>query len=341
MRILLLGGNVFLGSRIAQTALTSGHDVICSARGTSGKFPAGAVVHYADRNAPNAFADLAHQKWDAVVDVTDDPRHAQAAATAFTATCQKYVFISTVSVYDLPQDNGITEASPVVSASPPDATGQPQNYGNDKVACENTIRETFGIDRSLIVRAGLIGGYGDHTCRSGYWPHRFANPTHPEGHVLVPDATGFTAQIIDVSDVATWVLHCLNAGVTGTFNATGDAFPLADHLAAARAAAHSEATTQPAAQEWLIERGVGQWAGPESFPLWVYDPAARGLNAISNAAAKAAGLTLRPLVDLYADALRYETNRPADTPRRAGLSDHKENELLTELLGTTSTKTNT
>ena len=90
-------------------------------------------------------------------------------------------------------------------------------YGAAKVACENAIRE--GSSSHTIVRAGLIGGDGDWSGRSGYYPWRFAHPTGPD--VLVPPDLAFPTALIDVEDLAAWIVHCALDRVQGTFNAAG------------------------------------------------------------------------------------------------------------------------
>lgn len=63
-----------------------------------------------------------------------------------------------------------------------------ETYGEAKVACEERVLDSFGPDRSLVVRSGLIGGPGDVSDRTGYWPLRFLRPATEDGSVLVPDA---------------------------------------------------------------------------------------------------------------------------------------------------------
>ena len=68
MRLLVLGGTVFLSRAVAEEAVRRGHDVTCACRGESGSLPDG-VTHLAwDRDQPPP-ADLTAQTYDAVVDV--------------------------------------------------------------------------------------------------------------------------------------------------------------------------------------------------------------------------------------------------------------------------------
>ena len=69
MRILVLGGTVFLSHAVAMRELDRGHDVTCAARGISGSSPQGTRFLRADRNDPSALEPLRDERFDAVVDV--------------------------------------------------------------------------------------------------------------------------------------------------------------------------------------------------------------------------------------------------------------------------------
>ncbi|HEX4225969.1 MAG TPA: NAD-dependent epimerase/dehydratase family protein, partial [Pseudonocardiaceae bacterium] len=69
MRMLILGGTVFVSRTVAANAVRRGHEVVCAARGTTGSVPAGATLVTIDRNDPDSLRALADDRFDAVVDV--------------------------------------------------------------------------------------------------------------------------------------------------------------------------------------------------------------------------------------------------------------------------------
>ena len=71
--------------------------------------------------------------------------------------------------------------------------------------------------------------------------------------------------------------------------------------------------------------------GERSLPLWLADPDWQGFNALDSTRARRAGFVTRPLEQTLADTLAWELAR-APGPRRAGLSDHDERELLDTLM---------
>ncbi|MFE1663279.1 NAD-dependent epimerase/dehydratase family protein [Microbacterium sp. P02] len=327
MNILVLGGTAWLSHCIASMFVDGGHDVTCVARGSS--VPAGARLVNADRDVDDALGALAGERWDAVIDVARQPGHVRTAVRDLASAAGMYVFVSTGNVYASHQEVGADEDALLVEPLAADHFTDPEQYGAAKVACEEAALAAFGIDRVLIARAGLIGGPGDHTQRTSYWPWRFAHPA-AEHTVLVPDAPELPTAVIDVRDLAAWLVRCVEGGVTGIYNAMGAVLTFPAHLAAASAAARSSAIAVLAPEPWLQEHDVSEWAGPRSLPLWLVDRSWYGFNGRSNARAVAAGLTLRPLVETLEDGLAERAAHPPDV-HLAGLTDADERALISEL----------
>jgi nucleoside-diphosphate-sugar epimerase len=327
MRILVLGGTAFLSAEIARQALEAGHDVTCLARGTAAAPPAGARWLQADRSLGNAAyaAAVDGAGWDAVVDVSREPGQAREALEALAGSTRHWTFISSCSVY---ADHSVPGAAEDAEVLPPLAAAAgltTDNYGEAKSAIEHWTRELAG-DKAHICRAGLIGGPGDGSDRYGYWPARFARDEEP---VLIPDIPSDATQVIDVRDLAAWVLAAAEAGVTGVLNAVGDIVPFAAYLEEARQLTDGEAEVVAVPGEWLAEHGVNYWAGPDSLPLWL-PPGQSGFMARSNDAARAAGLQIRPWMDTLRDTLADECGRGLGRERKAGLGREAERRLLRE-----------
>jgi nucleoside-diphosphate-sugar epimerase len=328
MELLVLGGTGWLGGHVAVAAAARGHAVTCVQRGTAA--PDGTRAVSADRDEDDALALVAQDRWDAVIDVAREPGHVRHAVRDLEPVAGRYVFVSTVSVYASHATPGADETADRLPALVAEAMGGPEDYGSAKVACEDAVLAGFGAERTLIVRPGLIGGPGDPTGRTDYWPWRFAHPAVP-GQVLVPDAPDLPTALIDARDLAAWLVYCAEQGTTGTFNALGPSMPMPEHLETARQAAGSDALPVAAGEDWLVERGVNEWAGPRSLPLWLTDRSWYGMNARSVDGAHSAGLTTRPLIETLRDGLAWRQRQPDRDSRGAGLSDADERELLTAL----------
>jgi 2'-hydroxyisoflavone reductase len=322
MRLLVLGGTAWLGSTIVTMALEAGHDVTCLTRGDG--IPDGAAHLPADRDEPDALRVAASSEWDAVIDVARQPGHVRRATRDLEPVAARYLFVSSGSAYASQAEVGADEDAPLFEPLPSDAMASPDDYGPAKAACEQAVLQTFGAGRSLIARAGLIGGPGDPSGRTTYWPWRFAHPSSAGGPVLVPDAPRLPTAIIDVRDLAGWLVECAATGRTGTFNTLGQSQSLPAQLDAARIAARYDGELVAAPEAWLGEQGVEQWSGPRSLPLWIADPDWYGMNSRSIDRALAAGLVLRPLSGTLRDILESQH----EAPTGAGLSDAEELELL-------------
>jgi len=319
MRTLVLGGTAWLGGSAAAAALDRGHDVTCLARGSAAA-PEHAAFVRADRDTEAGLSGVAGTRWDAVVDVSRHPGQVRRAVADLDAG--HWVFVSSGSVYAQFADLEQGEDSPLLDALDGDVMTSMEVYGPAKVACEEAVRS--GAPSHTIVRSGLIGGPGDWSGRTGYWPWRFGHPVSDE--VIVPDDPGFPCAVIDVRDLADWIVTAAERRPSGVFNATGATTTLGEVLELARDVGGSGARPRPIPAARLAELGVTAWMGPRSLPLWIDDPEWRGFATMDTSRARAAGLRTRSLRETIVDTAAYEEVR--DGPRHAGLTDEDEREIL-------------
>jgi nucleoside-diphosphate-sugar epimerase len=330
MKILVLGGTVFLSRAVAEEAVRRGHDVTCACRGSSGSVPDGARHVAWDRDEPTPAA-LAEGSFDAVVDVARRPSWVRTALASFPSA--HWVFVSTINVYaDDSVPGGRPDNAPLRDpiTEDVDLREHPEAYGPMKVACEQIVLE--GAASSMVVRPGLIVGPGDPTGRFTYWPARLADTAaHPE--VLVPGDANDSVQVIDVRDLAAWIVDGAEARTTGTFDGTGRAMTRAAFTDAIAAGAReldlldpTETTFTAVDQEFLVAQGVEPWAGPGSLPVWLPLPEYAGLMARDVAASYAAGLVTRPMSETARDTILWLRETPDATV--TGMDRDREAALL-------------
>ena len=329
-RILILGGTSWLGGTMARLADEAGHQVTCLARGESGAVPDGVTLEQADRWQEGAYDGVADRDWDAVIDVSWQPELVRSALKALAHRARHWTYVSSCSVYCDDTTRGANESS--ATHEPWSGTGPVsiQEYGPAKVACEAACADAISPDRLLIARAGLIAGYGDRSDRFGYWPGRFAC-SGTDSVVLVPPLES-PVQVIDVEDLAAWLISTVETGTAGVFDAVGKAVTFEDVFIECVVATKQDPARIAPKQEWLLEQGVAPWAGPDSLPLWLPIPDHLAMTR-SNELATKTGLRLRPLAQTVQAALAWEREHGVTrSPRHAGLSPEREAELVEMLV---------
>jgi 2'-hydroxyisoflavone reductase len=331
VKLLIIGGTLFLGRHIVDAAYANGHEVTLFNRGRTRPelFPEAEKIH-GDRM--NDLHLLEGRRWDAVVDTCGYvPRVVRASADALRDAIDLYAYISSMSVYNAYSRPGMDEGAPVQTLADP-STEQVtvETYGGLKALCEQAVEQACP-GRAVIVRSGLIVGPHDQSDRFTFWVRRVA----AGGEVLAPVGPGTAVQFIDVRDMSAWIVRMIEDRATGVFNVTSPAgmFTMGDVLETSKRVARSDARFTWASEEFLLAEGVAPWT---EMPLWL--PSEHAIMLTGDVGrALARGLAFRPLDDTVRDTWDWERTRdPADRPERlpsgaptsAGLSPKRERELL-------------
>jgi 2'-hydroxyisoflavone reductase len=331
LRILILGGTGFTGPYQVRYALSRGHKVTTFNRGKThpGELPTEVEQLTGDRNGK--LDALKGRQWDVVIDnPTTLPAWVRDAAQILKGNVERYVFISTISVY-ADTSNGVDETAPLAKYDGLDpyketleamrASGY-KTYGPLKALSEQQAEKWFPGE-TLTIRPGLIVGPGDETDRFTYWPVRIDRG----GEVLAPGNSNDPVQFIDARDLAEWTIRMVENRETGIYNATGPAKPLGigKMLDEIKDALNSNAEFTWVPADFLKQQSVEAWS---NMPVWAGDELGLARTNINRALAK--GLTFRPLAETARDTLAWFKSLPQDrqSKLRAGLVPEREAEVL-------------
>jgi 2'-hydroxyisoflavone reductase len=322
MRILFIGGTRFIGRHLAEMAVATGHDVTLFHRGETGRGEvAGAEEVLGDRDG--GLGALGGREWDTVVDTSGYvPRVVGASARALADAAERYVFVSSLSVYSDDRTPGQDESGPVGELDDPTLEEiTDETYGPLKVLCEREVERAFP-GRALILRWGLMVGPLDYTDRFTYWPRRVA----AGGEVLAPGPKEQPVQFADGRDVAAWMLSAVERRLVGVFNVTGPERPLSfgEMVETALEVTGSDARFTWADPEFLLEQQVEPWS---DLPLWLPGEENAGFARRVSQRAIDAGLEFRPIADTVRDTLAWDGER-GRPELKAGLSPDREAEVI-------------
>lgn len=324
MKLLVIGGTRFLGRHFVDAALAAGHSPTLLNRGRANPalFP-DVEQRIADRNGD--LAVLEQGRWDAVIDFCAYvPRHVRALTDKLGMRADRYLLVSSVSVYaSLARPGPDEDAAVATLADPATETVDGDTYGGLKALCEDALR-TAWPGRALVARPGLIVGPWDPTGRFTWWMRRIA----AGGDVLAPGDPAGRVQFIDARDAAAWLLRQAEAQTTGTFNLAGPspAISMGELLETVRQTLQPKARLCWASEDFLLGHGVQPWS---QMPLWV-PQAEAGLNEVDIGRALRSGLITRPAAQTVADTASWAATHDGEHAG-VGLPRERENELLAVL----------
>jgi 2'-hydroxyisoflavone reductase len=318
MRLLVLGGTVFLGRHVTAEALRRGHEVTVFHRGRHGAdlFPDAEHV-LADRAGD--LEPLRGRAWDAAVDTSGYEPDDVARSSALDLG--HLVFVSTCNVYPAWPTEPVDEDSPVWTDG--------DDYGPLKAECERVAQAAMP-GRVASVRAGLICGPHDNIFRLPWWVQRIA----AGGDVVAPGDPERAVQLVDARDLAAWMLDLAEQRIAGTFNGTAPPgrATMGEALEAAVQATGSGARLHWVPDDVLVAHDVEPW---DELPLWIPAETGAGTWAVGTERAQAAGLRCRPVDETVADTWAWLRDggaaalgdwRAENRPR--GLTAERERELL-------------
>jgi len=315
LKILILGGTSFLGPHQIAYALERGHEVTTFTRGkTIPKIHTelfAKVEQLIGDRADNLEA-LKNRKWDVVIDNSGrKTKWTEDTARLLVKNVGYYMYTSSISVYYPYVGDDFSEYRSLVTEMPKTTTEDEKftyEYGIMKATSELAAIDTFGAERSIIVRPSLIVGPGDRTDRFPYWLARLEKG----GDIIIPGKPDEVVQYIDVRDLAEWMIRLLENKAAGIYNGSGPGFGMTTN-----AFVHGVHASYTSPVNYIQIDDLDFLKENEIIDIqpWVIQlPEYAGMSKSDNSRAIKAGLQFRPLSDTvnatkewwYSDAVTQE-----------------------------------
>ncbi|MGQ0383886.1 MAG: NAD-dependent epimerase/dehydratase family protein [Gammaproteobacteria bacterium] len=324
-RLLILGGTGFIGPHLTEQALAGGWQVTHFNRGKRDPDGVpGVETLLGDRKGQ--LDSLKGRQWDAVIDDTGYiPKFVKMSAEILAPNTRYALFVSSISAYASfakPNDEG-SATGVLENVEQEQITNE--SYGPMKALCEQYTRNAWGANCS-IVRPGYIVGPLDPTDRFTWWPVRVARG----GEMAVPGTPHDPMQVIDVRDLARFMLDLVERRVAGNFNAVT---PPGELTTARMVESCNRVSGADTKFSWIDEDFLQQFLKPEEITFAPWNPvrgadAGASLTGISRSIAQ--GLRSRPLDETVRDTLAWHEARPAErrAALRSGIAAAREAELL-------------
>jgi 2'-hydroxyisoflavone reductase len=322
MNILIIGGTQFLGRCLIEFALTNGHKVTMFNRGKSNPnlFP---NIEFIQGDRVSDLNKLKKKTWNVVIDTCGYfPKDIAKSAKYLKDNVESYIFISSCSVYDITNVSSLIDENFKIVSRPDNYDSDNRtydHYGYNKFLCEREVINFFK-EKAVIIRPGLIVGPHDQTYRFPYWPERVSKG----GETLTPGKPEAPIQIIDVRDLAGWIIKLCENKHYGTFNATSKVMTFDELLQNIKETLQSDNSFTWIHEDFLLEHKIKPWLG---IPLWLSEND-HGMFMVKNSKALKYGLVCSPLEKTILETFEWSKAYDGDGFRDQALSQTKETKLL-------------
>jgi len=322
LRLLVLGGTNFVGPAIVELALSRGHDVTLFNRGiTRPELYPGIEKLRGLRGTSREDLDSlgGRRQWDAVIDVwPEQSALVEATAKLLADRVDFYYFISSIAVYR-------DFSRPVLDETAGTRHGDP-GYGGEKARAESLVADLYS-DRYGVARCHSIFGPRDPGSTLHYWLRRYA----AYDEVAAPGDGRDPVQLVDVRDIANWVVESIERKLTGIHNLAAPPRSFREFLDSCKSAVGSSAQSTWIDEDFIKDQGIRAF---DELPLWIPKDEDPGFFGISSEKAEQAGMQFRPHQETtnaawnwYQSAFFKDTQFPHNG---WGISREREERLLRE-----------
>jgi 2'-hydroxyisoflavone reductase len=266
-KLLILGGTRFIGRNLVHRLLQEErYDITLFNRQQSGSglFPKTKRIK-GYRNT-NDVAQIKEHEWDLVVDLSCFfPLQLRTTLQSLVKPPDKYVLISTCSVYDNAEDRTILrkeDAAILTCTHEQEIDAGVQTYGRRKSECERVLRAS-GFPH-VIFRPALVYGPYDPTDRFYYWLHQ----VRTQNRLLLPDNGERRFSTTFVGDLVEAIVRSLGSDhISGTFNVTSTPFTrITDIVDICMDELGSTPERVSAGPSFLAAQEIREWI---DLPLWL------------------------------------------------------------------------
>lgn len=331
-KILILGGTAFVGRQLAeQLSKDASIDLYLFNRGktNAGLFPNAHQI-IGDRETKD-IEQLRQHNWDYIFDFSSYfPKSLAATLAVINRNVKKYIYISTISVYDFPQYDG---QSHIEETFPRNAYTEEQiteplfkkYYGEKKAACEDILAAATWLP-TIILRPSVIYGKYDPTDRFYYWLRKLKK----EKHLLVPDHGKLLSTLSYSEDLVDLLKACIAGDIPNdTYNCTThQPKSFLEILELMKVLLNSKCQLEMADGKWLRKEGVKI---DQDLPLWY----GGNLMVSNEKLRKQIPFQFRSFEDSVRSSIAYyesENWRPC----AAGMSKEREDAVLAKVKGVKS-----